>query len=52
MTADDLMRLVNRYTEACDDLGAGLFNRASRTISPASQPGPRSGFGTRAPSGR
>lgn len=20
MTADDLMRLVNRYTEACDDL--------------------------------
>ena len=27
MTADDLMRLVNRYTEACDDLGAGLFNQ-------------------------
>ena len=25
MTADDLMKLVNRYTEACDDLGAGLF---------------------------
>ena len=27
MTADELMRLVNRYTEACDDLGAGLFNQ-------------------------
>ena len=27
LTADDLMRLVNRYTEACDDLGAGLFNQ-------------------------
>ena len=27
MTADDLMKLVNRYTEACDDLGAGLFEQ-------------------------
>ena len=27
MTADDLMELVNRYTEACDDLGAGLFEQ-------------------------
>lgn len=29
MTADDLMRLVNRYTEACDDLGADLFNQTA-----------------------
>ena len=27
MTADDLMRLIGRYTEACDDLGAGLFEQ-------------------------
>lgn len=27
MTADELMKLVNRYTEACDDLGAGLFEQ-------------------------
>lgn len=27
MTADDLIKLVNRYTEACDDLGAGLFEQ-------------------------
>ena len=27
MNADDLMKMVNRYTEACDDLGAGLFNQ-------------------------
>ena len=25
MTADQLMRLVTHYTEACDDLGKGLF---------------------------
>ena len=29
MTADDLMKLVNRYTEACDDLGAGLFEQTA-----------------------
>ena len=28
MTADELMRLVNRYTEACDDLGSGLFEQS------------------------
>lgn len=27
MTADDLMRLVSRYVEACDDLGEGLFEK-------------------------
>ena len=27
MNADELMKIVNRYTEACDDLGAGLFNQ-------------------------
>jgi hypothetical protein len=29
MTADDLMRLIGRYTEACDDLGAGLFEQTA-----------------------
>ncbi len=29
MTADDLMALVNRYVEACDDLGAGLFEQTA-----------------------
>jgi hypothetical protein len=28
-TADDLMRLIGRYTEACDDLGAGLFKQTA-----------------------
>ncbi len=27
MTDKELMALVNRYTEACDDLGAGLFEQ-------------------------
>lgn len=27
MTEVELMTLVNRYTEACDDLGAGLFEQ-------------------------
>ncbi len=27
MTKDELMALVTRYTEACDDLGAGLFEQ-------------------------
>ena len=27
MTEKELMALVNRYTEACDDLGAGLFKQ-------------------------
>lgn len=31
MTADDLMRLVNRYVEACDDLGDGLFEKPLTT---------------------
>jgi hypothetical protein len=29
VTADDLMRLIGRYTEACDDLGAGLFEQTA-----------------------
>jgi hypothetical protein len=29
MTPDDLMRVINRYTEACDDLGAGLFEQTA-----------------------
>ena len=31
MTADDLMRLVSRYVEACDDLGDGLFEKPLST---------------------
>jgi len=31
MTADDLMRLINRYVEACDDLGEGLFEKPLTT---------------------
>jgi len=31
MTADDLMKLVNRYVEACDDLGDGLFEKPLST---------------------
>ncbi len=31
MTADELMRLVNRYVEACDDLGDGLFEKPLTT---------------------
>ena len=31
MTADDLMSLVNRYVEACDDLGEGLFEKPLTT---------------------
>jgi hypothetical protein len=29
MTADELMNLVTRYTEACDDLGADLFDQTA-----------------------
>lgn len=29
MTANELMALVTRYTEACDDLGADLFNQTA-----------------------
>ena len=29
MTADDLMRLICRYTEACDDLGTGLYEQTA-----------------------
>lgn len=29
MTAEDFLKLVTRYTEACDDLGAGLFNQTA-----------------------
>jgi hypothetical protein len=29
MTSDELMKLVTRYTEACDDLGADLFNQTA-----------------------
>ena len=29
MTADDLMRLIGRYTEACDDMEAGLFEQTT-----------------------
>lgn len=29
MTKDELMALVTRYTEACDDMGAGLFNQTA-----------------------
>lgn len=29
MTKDDFMALVTRYTEACDDLGAGLFEQTA-----------------------
>ena len=29
MTKDELMALVTRYTEACDDLGAGLFEQTA-----------------------
>ena len=31
MTADELMRLVSRYVEACDDLGEGLFEKPLST---------------------
>lgn len=31
MTADDLMRLIGRYVEACDDLGDGLFEKPLTT---------------------
>jgi hypothetical protein len=31
MTADDLMSLVSRYVEACDDLGDGLFEKPLTT---------------------
>lgn len=31
MTADDLMRLIGRYVEACDDLGEGLFEKPLTT---------------------
>lgn len=31
MTADELMRLVSRYVEACDDLGEGLFEKPLTT---------------------
>ncbi len=31
MTADELMRLVSRYVEACDDLGDGLFEKPLTT---------------------
>ncbi len=31
MTADDLMKLVSRYVEACDDLGGGLFEKPLST---------------------
>lgn len=31
MTADDLMSLVSRYVEACDDLGEGLFEKPLTT---------------------
>jgi len=31
MTADDLMKLVSRYVEACDDLGDGLFEKPLST---------------------
>jgi len=31
VTADDLMALVNRYVEACDDLGDGLFEKPLST---------------------
>lgn len=31
MTADELMRLVSRYVEACDDLGEGLFEKLLTT---------------------
>ena len=31
MTADDLLKLVNRYVEACDDLGDGLFEKPLST---------------------
>lgn len=31
MTADDLMRLISRYVEACDDLGDGLFEKPLTT---------------------
>jgi hypothetical protein len=31
MTADELMKLVNRYVEACDDLGDGLFEKPLST---------------------
>lgn len=29
MTKDEFMALVTRYTEACDDMGAGLFERTA-----------------------
>lgn len=29
MTTDEFMALVTRYTELCDDLGAGLFNQTA-----------------------
>ena len=29
MNADELMKTVHRYTEACDDLGADLFNQTA-----------------------
>jgi len=31
VTADELMRLVSRYVEACDDLGEGLFEKPLST---------------------
>lgn len=31
MNADELMRLVSRYVEACDDLGEGLFEKPLTT---------------------
>jgi hypothetical protein len=30
MTKDDFMALVTRYTEACDDMGAGLFEQTQQ----------------------
>lgn len=30
MTKDEFMALVTRYTEACDDLGAGLFAQTAQ----------------------
>jgi hypothetical protein len=33
MNEKDLMALVNRYTEACDDLGAGLFEQTEAETS-------------------